>query len=455
MKILDYLEVIMDLDENINISSIKEKIFSSIILLLIIFHLPRIAVALTVMSFNLIGPVVIFNIVTTIIFIVLFFFQKVIPFKIKVFVVLGLLLMETAVMFFVFTLPGPSIIFLTIIILLTTFLLGSFIGILSLTSYIVIICTLWVLSKQGIITAPTPLATLSEVQLLAVFSYFLLMAGATQILLIKRILNVVKTLADKVRFSDDLYNEKTENLSITLNSIGDAVIATDTEGIITTINPIASQMTNWGQKEAIGKPIDLIFNIVDEKTKRELISPIKEVMKTKKIIELSNGTVLVSRYGKEYQIADSAAPILNKRGEIKGAVLVFRDVTEKHKKEQRIQESEKQFRNLINATPMGIHTYKLNTDNDLILIGANEAANKILGLDHSALIGKGIYEAFPGLKESELPALYMRLATLGKNWEKTTDTYYKDEKIEGNFSVQVFVIKPRTIGVMFKDLSDK
>ncbi|MCP4601452.1 MAG: HAMP domain-containing protein, partial [Proteobacteria bacterium] len=132
--------------------------------------------------------------------------------------------------------------------------------------------------------------------------------------------------------------ESEENLSITLNSIGDAVIATDTEGRVTRMNPIAEKLTGWSLSEAEGRPVIEIFNIINEKTRQGVESPVEKVMREGVIVGLANHTVLISKNSIEHPIADSAAPIRNDKGEIVGVVLVFRDVTEKRDTEKALKE---------------------------------------------------------------------------------------------------------------------
>jgi len=138
--------------------------------------------------------------------------------------------------------------------------------------------------------------------------------------------------------------ESRENLRITLNSIGDAVIATDLDHNIVTMNPVAEQLTGWTEQEALGKPLSHIFHIENASTGEKVAIPVEEALKTSQIVGLANNTVLIAKNGHRSQIADSAAPIINEDNELTGAVLVFRDVTEEHllKNElQKIQQLEK------------------------------------------------------------------------------------------------------------------
>ena len=122
--------------------------------------------------------------------------------------------------------------------------------------------------------------------------------------------------------------EKNEELSTTLLSIGDAVISTDIEGNIVLMNKNAERLCGYDLKEAVGKPLRQVFKIISSTTREEIENPIKEVIDGGKRVHLANHTILISKGGTEYQIADSAAPILDSKGKITGVVLVFSDVTE-------------------------------------------------------------------------------------------------------------------------------
>lgn len=115
----------------------------------------------------------------------------------------------------------------------------------------------------------------------------------------------------------------------TLLSIGDAVISCDVESNIIFINKVAETLTGYKQEEAIGQPVENILNIANEVTHEKCDNIVKQVIITKSTVELGLHTVLINRYGSEKPIEDSAAPIFNENGELAGAVLVFRDVTEK------------------------------------------------------------------------------------------------------------------------------
>ena len=135
-------------------------------------------------------------------------------------------------------------------------------------------------------------------------------------------------LDEKVKARTAELAESRENLAVTLNSIGDAVLATDAQGRVTRLNPIAERLTGWTQAEAVGRPIAEVFRIINETTRKPAVIPVDDVLATGEIHTLANHTALITRDGTELSIADSAAPIRNAAGRIIGVVLVFRDETE-------------------------------------------------------------------------------------------------------------------------------
>ncbi len=138
----------------------------------------------------------------------------------------------------------------------------------------------------------------------------------------------------------ELEQEK-ERLSVTLNSIGDGVIATDMDGRVTLLNKVSSALTGWTVEEARGRPLSEVFHIINEQTRDVCENPVEKVLKTGRIIGLANHTALISRDGNEISIADSAAPIHNRDSVIVGTVLVFRDVTLENKVNAELSKTKK------------------------------------------------------------------------------------------------------------------
>ncbi|MCX8058725.1 MAG: PAS domain S-box protein [Spirochaetes bacterium] len=153
-------------------------------------------------------------------------------------------------------------------------------------------------------------------------------------------LTTVLDITDRKKIEEKLFEEK-EKLKITLQSIDDAVIVTDTNGIITLINKTALFLTGYEENEAIGKNINEILMLKKESGEEISENLIFEVLKTKKVSQIANNQILISKNGKKYIIEDSASPILDNNGNIFGVILVFRDITEKIKLMDHIQKSQR------------------------------------------------------------------------------------------------------------------
>src|SRR5262245_8882465 len=127
------------------------------------------------------------------------------------------------------------------------------------------------------------------------------------------------------RRAEEQARESEAELRTTLRSIGDAVIATDRDGRITFLNPVAEQLTGWTEADASGRDANQVFHIVNEDTRKLTESPISRVLREGVIVGLANHSVLISKDGREIPIADSGAPIREAAGQITGVVLVFRE----------------------------------------------------------------------------------------------------------------------------------
>jgi PAS domain S-box-containing protein len=129
--------------------------------------------------------------------------------------------------------------------------------------------------------------------------------------------------------------QERERLRVTLRSIGDGVITTDTQGKVTFLNPVAEALTGYSEQEgACGSPLTTVFQIINEHTRESVDNPVKRVLREGRIVGLANHTILIARDGTQRPIADSAAPIRQPDGTIAGVVLVFRDATEQRRAEQ-------------------------------------------------------------------------------------------------------------------------
>jgi diguanylate cyclase (GGDEF)-like protein/PAS domain S-box-containing protein len=170
-----------------------------------------------------------------------------------------------------------------------------------------------------------------------------------------------------------------QNLSITLNSIGDAVIATDVLGRITHMNPVAERLTGWPLAEGFGQMLADVFHIVNVSTRQLVTDPVQLVIDRGEVVGLANHSVLIAQDGSEYQIDNSAAPIRNAAGAIVGVVLAFSDVTEKYRQQEALR---------IAATAFESQQGTIITNAQRVILQVNKAFTDITGYSAEEAVGQ-------------------------------------------------------------------
>jgi len=224
--------------------------------------------------------------------------------------------------------------------------------------------------------------------------------------------------------SAEALHEQREWLRVTLSSIGDAVITTDTKGSITYLNPVAVSLTGWTQEEAAGIPLDLVFKIINEETRQTVENPATRALREGLVVGLANHTLLIAKDGTERAIDDSAAPIRNASGEVAGVVLVFRDVTDRREAERALRESEEKFRLLVE----GAQDYAIFTlDPQGNITSWNIGAERIKGYRAEEIIGKHFSCFYPADKiEEGYPDRELEVAAANGRFEDEGWRVHKD-----------------------------
>ncbi|MCF8221758.1 MAG: PAS domain S-box protein [Bacteroidales bacterium] len=261
---------------------------------------------------------------------------------------------------------------------------------------------------------------------------------------LKKLKNELESLSDKVEY-----------YRTTLLYIGDAVIATDINGRIFDMNPVAENLTGWSIKQARKKPLEQVFKIENTISGNKADSPVKEVVETGRIKDLANHIKLKSRNGREYNIADSAAPIRNKGGEITGVVIVFRDVTESYHVRKELQESEVRFHELFNHMRSCVAVYRsVNKGNDFEIVDFNVAASKTEKISRDKVIGRKVTEVFPGSVDMGIVDIFKKVCETGEP-EYFPTSYYKDERIQGWRENYVYKLPSGDIVALYDDITDR
>jgi PAS domain S-box-containing protein len=182
-----------------------------------------------------------------------------------------------------------------------------------------------------------------------------------------------------------------EQLAVTLNSIGDGVITTNALAQVTSLNPLAAALTGWTQEQASGRRIEDVLQIVHKSSRELVLNPVMDALQYGAVQELANHTVLLSRDGREYDIADSCAPILAHDGQVIGAVLVFRNVTQEYAVQQKTHDSAVLIQTILNTVADGVLTLHgksllVETVNPAIEVMFGYAAVDMIGHDIRLLI---------------------------------------------------------------------
>ena len=181
-----------------------------------------------------------------------------------------------------------------------------------------------------------------------------------------------------------------QGLSLTLDSIGDAVIVTDTVGRILRMNPVAEDLTAWNFEDAKGRPLSEIFSIVDSGTREKIDNPVVDVLSAGQVVGPRNHTLLISRDGSEYQISDSAAPVTNDTNEMVEVILVFRNVTETYRLQQKLYERNQQLEGVMDNMPALLYIKDLEGK----FLHVNRSFENAFALTDNDLVGKTDQELF-------------------------------------------------------------
>ena len=178
----------------------------------------------------------------------------------------------------------------------------------------------------------------------AVFGTLALAALLGIPLLVRGLAKLVERVGSAYHASLAVTERQRDELQVSLRSIGDAILSTDRHGAVAFLNAVAERLTGWSDAEARGRSLAEVLPIFHEQTGEPAVNPVERVLREKIIVGLANHTVLRPRGGGEIPIEDSAAPIFADDGSVRGVILVFRDVSEKHAREMALREADSRTR---------------------------------------------------------------------------------------------------------------
>ncbi|NLJ81357.1 MAG: diguanylate cyclase [Firmicutes bacterium] len=259
-------------------------------------------------------------------------------------------------------------------------------------------------------------------------------------------------ISDRVRLHN-IITPKDEYYAAILKSVGDGVIVTDQEGKITWMNPVAQDLTSWSLKQAQGLALEDVFHIVHTKTKERCSNLAAKVLKQGRVVGLANHTSLLAKNGKEYQIADSAAPIRDDQGNILGLILVFHDVSEEYHRREELKRSEARFRGLFQRSLNAIALHEIICDQggkpvDYKFLVVNPAFEELTGLKGREIAGKRVSQVLPGIKKTWIEKCG-QVALRGCSLD--LEDYSGD--LGKHYSVRVFSPQQGLFVTVFQDIS--
>ena len=195
-----------------------------------------------------------------------------------------------------------------------------------------------------------------------------------------------------------------------MESIGDGVIATDGRGRVRLMNPVAQALTGWTQAEAVGRPIEEVFVIVNEETRQPAENPVFRAIREGVVMGLANHTVLIARGGAETSIDDSAAPIKGRDGGVVGVVMVFQDATERRRHEAALRESEERHRTILESITDAFFAL----DRDWRFTYVNRQAEALLGRSRDDCSARASGRSTPETVGNEFERAYRRAMDEGR-----------------------------------------
>jgi len=256
---------------------------------------------------------------------------------------------------------------------------------------------------------------------------------------------LLQDVTTEVLATRDLRNSEARATRV-LESIGDAVLVTDVNARVLSMNPVAERLTGWSLTDARGLGLDEVFRILDETTRQPIESPAEKVRRLRTVVGLANHTILVRRDGAEISIDDSGAPVFDENGKLTGVVLVFRDINERRSAERERSAIANQLSLVMDAITDGV----LCLDRSWKVIYRNPRALEILQTT-GELTGRQFWEAFPEARFEGSPYVEHYYRAMDKGIPGQFEAFYPGPR-QAWFSV---VVQPADYGIVvfFRDVT--
>ncbi len=223
----------------------------------------------------------------------------------------------------------------------------------------------------------------------------------------------------------------------------------DSNGIIKKVNRPAARGLGYKISELLGKPVTTVFLKED---KQKVLDQIKECINLPgKLFKWEIRKV--KKNGEIIWVRENACTV-DSNGATPEVLIVCDNITKLKEAESSVRETSERIQQVLDSSPLGVHIYDLNENGELIFIGYNNSANKILAIDHKQFVNKTIEEAFPNLANTEIPDTYRDIAKNGSGFENEF-IEYKDKRVKGVFEVSAIQIAPNRMAAFFADVTEK
>ena len=253
-----------------------------------------------------------------------------------------------------------------------------------------------------------------------------------------------KRLESALRESEQRYRDL-----VTVIEAQHLIFTLDLKGNLTYLSPSVAAIMGYSPEEVMAHFTEYM---TDHPANAEVIRRAELVMRGEQ--QPASDVQLFHKNGGRRWLKVVATPLRGPDGKVMAVHGIGRDITDDKRSEELLQESEARFRNIIESSPIGMHMYELRPDGSLIFFGANPSADRILGVDNSAFIGKTIEEAFPPLMKTEVPYRYREAAAKGKLW-RSDNVDYEDGVIQGAYEVTAFQTSPGMMVATFTDITER
>lgn len=261
------------------------------------------------------------------------------------------------------------------------------------------------------------------------------------------LLSLIYDYTERRKVEEALRESESRYRSV-IDNIQDVYYRTDANGLLIMISPSGVRLLGYGSEdEMLGRHNETFW--FEPARRKDFI----DLLRARGRVS-DHEVTLKRKDGQPVLVATSSNLYFDGQGGLLGVEGIFRDIAERKKAEEALRASEEKFRSIVESLPMGMHFYRLAADGRLLLDGANPAADRMLGVDHAALRGKTIEEAFPGLAGSTIPEMYRNVAR-GQLDPQFFETQYHDDRFSGFYAVTVFRIGADAAATAYLDITDR